>query len=72
MNIVRRIIQEPAVVTGLVGSIISLVIAFGLDLSKEQVGGIMAVTSAVLALVTRALVTPTSKIEGDYSPRHRA
>jgi uncharacterized membrane protein YoaK (UPF0700 family) len=54
-----RIRREPAVVVGLVQSLIALGVAFGLQLSPEQVGAILAVTSAALALVVRSQVTPT-------------
>ena len=54
--------REPALILGLVGAVIALVIAFGLELSSEQVGGIMAGTSALLAVVTRSQVTPVAKV----------
>jgi hypothetical protein len=50
--------REPALFYGLVNAVIALVCAFGLDLSGEQIAGIMAVTSAVLAVITRRAVTP--------------
>lgn len=53
-----RIRNEPALVIGAVQAILALVIAFGFDLSNEQVGAILAVTAALLALVTRSRVTP--------------
>ena len=53
-----RIRNEPALVIGLVQATLALVIAFGLELSEEQVGAVLAVTAAVLALVVRSQVTP--------------
>lgn len=53
--------REPAFIIGLIEAVIALVTAFGLDLSVEQVGGIMAVTTAVLSILTRQLVTPLSR-----------
>lgn len=53
-----RIKSEPAVIAGLVQATLGLLLAFGIDLSQEQVGAIMAVTAAILALVVRANVTP--------------
>lgn len=50
--------QEPALVYGLVNSVIALVASFGLDLSADQIGAVLAVTSALLALATRQAVTP--------------
>lgn len=51
--------REPALFYGLVNTVLALVLAFGVELSTEQTGAILAVTSAVLALVTRANVTPS-------------
>lgn len=51
--------REPALFYGLVNTVLALVLAFGVDLSTEQTGAILAVTSAVLALITRRAVTPT-------------
>lgn len=57
---------EPALVAGAIQALLALVIAFGVPLSDEQVGAILAVTAAVLALAVRASVTPTRQ------PTHRA
>jgi hypothetical protein len=50
--------REPVLFYGLVNALIALVCAFGLDLSPEQIAGILAVTSTGLALITRRVVTP--------------
>lgn len=60
MNVIRR---EPALAAGLVQAVLALLVTFGVDLSQEQVGAILAVTAAVLALVVRAQVSPV-KTEG--------
>lgn len=52
--------REPAVIIGVIQALIALGIGFGLELSPEQVGSILAATAAVLALVTRSQVTPTN------------
>ena len=57
-TILDRIRREPALVTGLVGALIALGVSFGLELSGEQTGAIMALVSAILAVVTRQQVTP--------------
>lgn len=62
--ILDRIRREPALVTGAVGAVLALVVAFGFELSGEQTGAIMALTTAVLGFVTRAKVTPVRE------PRH--
>ena len=64
-TILDRLRREPALVLGLVGALIALGTAFGLDLSKEQTGAITALVVAVLAVVTRQNVTPV------YAAKHR-
>ena len=49
---------EPALIMGLVTAALALVVSFGLDLSVEQVGAIVAVSAAILGVVTRSKVTP--------------
>jgi uncharacterized membrane protein YphA (DoxX/SURF4 family) len=60
-----RIKNEPAVVAGVVQALLGLLLAFGVNLSTEQVGAVMAVTAALLALVVRSQVTPTRKPAGE-------
>ena len=50
--------REPALFLGLIQTVLALVLAFGVDLSTEQTGAILAVTAAALALITRQNVTP--------------
>ncbi len=50
--------REPAMVLALVQAVIVLGVAFGLRLSPEQTGAILAVTAIVLGLITRQKVTP--------------
>lgn len=69
-SIIDRVRREPALVSGLVTAVIALAVAFGLDLSEEQVGSILAVVAAVMALVVRQQVTPTSGGTDDYEARH--
>ena len=57
-TILDRIRREPALVSGLVSAVIALAVSFGLDWTAEQVGAVMAVVAAVLAVVTRQQVTP--------------
>ena len=51
--------REPAAIIGAVQAVIALAITFGLELSAEQVGGILAALAAVLGLITRSQVSPT-------------
>lgn len=53
--------REPAVIIGLVQALLALAVGFGLDITAEQTALILATTAAVLAVVTRSQVTPTSK-----------
>ena len=60
---IDRIRREPVLATALVQAVLTLVVAFGLDLSPEQIGAVLAVTAAVLGLVARSQVTPTAANE---------
>jgi hypothetical protein len=60
-NVLRN---EPVMIQSLVQAILGLFLAFGVSLSNEQVGSIMAVTAVILALLARMFVTPTSKTNG--------
>ena len=61
-TILERVRREPALLLGLIGTTISLLLAFGLHLTDEQVGAIMAVVVSALALVTRQAVTPNVSV----------
>lgn len=50
--------REPALILAAVQAVIALVVSFGLDLTGEQVGALVAVTAAVLGVITRQKVTP--------------
>ena len=69
--IIERVKNEPALLLGLVGAVISLLLAFGWDATPEQQGAIMAAVVALLAVLTRSQVTPTRKVaakEDEDSP----
>jgi len=51
---------EPVLITGLIEALIVLAVAFGVGLTAEQTGAIMAVVAIVTSLVARAFTTPTS------------
>ncbi len=55
--------REPALIVGLVEAMIALVLAFGVGLTADQIGAILAITNIVLAIVTRSQVTPVIKLE---------
>ena len=50
--------REPALILGAINAIITLVAAFGLDLTAEQVAGIMVCSTAILSVIVRQKVTP--------------
>lgn len=50
--------SEPVAFAGLINTVLALLIAFGTHLSTDQVGTIMAVVNAVLAIIVRQSVTP--------------
>jgi hypothetical protein len=43
-----------------VQAVLGLLLAFGVELTTEQTGAILAITAAVLALFVRSQVTPTA------------
>jgi hypothetical protein len=61
-NVVTRLIQrEPVAFQGCVQATLAALVGFGVvDWSTEQVGLMLAVVAAFLALYTRAVVSPTS------------
>jgi hypothetical protein len=60
--------DEPVLLTGLAQAIIALLLAFGISMSQEQVGSIMAVLAVVVAIATRMLVTPNTKVPEPGAP----
>lgn len=53
--------REPALILGAVQAIIALAVSFGLGLTVEQTGAILAATAAVLAVITRSRVSPADQ-----------
>lgn len=50
--------REPALILAAVQAALALVVAFGLNLTAEQVGAILAASAAVLGVITRQHVKP--------------
>ena len=50
--------REPAMILAFVQCVIVLAVSFGLRLSPEQTGAILALTAVVLGLWTRSQVSP--------------
>jgi hypothetical protein len=57
-RIVNTIRTEPVLITGLVQSLLALVVGLGFSLTAGQTGALEAVTTAVLALVAAVSVRP--------------
>ena len=60
MNLSNLWGREPAMVLATMQAILALAIAFGLDLTDEQLGAILAASAAVMGLITRSQVTPVA------------
>jgi len=52
--------REPAAIAAFVAAVIAVAVAFGADLTGEQVGAIMTVVVLALGLLVRSRVTPSS------------
>lgn len=52
---------EPVAVLACIQTILGLVLAFGINVSPEQVGAIMAAAAAILGFLARAQVSPAAK-----------
>ncbi len=68
MTIMQRITREPALITSAVRAVLYCGVLFGLDLTVEQIAGVVLSLEAVLALVTRALSVPASEVVAQQSP----
>lgn len=49
---------EPAVILYAINSAVALLVAYGLDLSSDQVGAVTAIATGVLAAVAAAMTRP--------------
>ena len=54
--------NEPALIVGFVQAMLAVAVSFGLDLSVEQVGAIVAASAAVTSILLRQQVSPTSAL----------
>ena len=50
--------KEPAMILGTIQAILAAVTSFGLQLTTEQIGAIMTVSSMIIGLITRFRVSP--------------
>lgn len=61
MNLLTRLMREPALLIGAIAATVDLAVAFGLHLSAEQVGAVNALAAALGALWLRGRVTPVPR-----------
>ncbi len=54
--------SEPVAIQSVVQTSLGLILAFGVHVTPIQIGAILAVTGSMLALITRQVVTPVSKL----------
>ncbi len=57
----KALLREPAIITALIQEALIAAVAFGVELTPEQMAAVLGVSTALLALVVRALVTPNAK-----------
>ena len=50
--------REPAMILAAIQALLAVAVGFGLDVTPEQVGLILAATAAVIGLITRSRVEP--------------
>jgi len=66
MNALRSLFAaEPALVVGLVSALVTLAVAFGVQLTPDQTHALLAVAGAVMALgafIVRGQVTPNATV----------
>jgi hypothetical protein len=58
-----RLWNEPVMIAAAIRAVILAAVSFGLDVTAEQIATLMVAVEAVLAMVTRALVTPNQLAE---------
>lgn len=56
-------LKEPTLINGCLNSFIALLLSFGLNLSHDQVGSILAFSSILLAVLARTHSTPNVKVD---------
>jgi hypothetical protein len=59
----QRLFNEPVLIGAAIRALIYAAMAFGTPVTVEQLGALMAAVEAVLAVITRALVTPNQLAE---------
>lgn len=58
-----RLLNEPVLIGAAIRAVIYAATAFGFEMKPEQLAALMGAVEAIMALVTRALVTPNQLAE---------
>lgn len=53
--------REPVMVLAVVQTVLACAVSFGADLTADQTAAVLTATAAVLSLVARTKVTPTTE-----------
>lgn len=61
----NRILNEPAMVYACVEAVLAAVLAFGFDLSGEQVATILGIAAVLTGIGTRQMVVPERRVIRD-------
>lgn len=56
----KTLAAEPVAIAALIRAIIVCAVAFGLQLTADQIAAVMVVVELAAAIITRSKVTPTS------------
>lgn len=61
-RIKERILNEPVLVLNAINAIIAIVVAFGIEMTVEQKTAIIGLSTALLNIIARSVVTPVRKL----------
>lgn len=65
-NVKNLVANEPVLVTGLIEALIVLAVAFGFDLTPDQIGAILSAVAIATAVLARMFVTPVAPSERGF------
>lgn len=63
----NRLLNEPVLIGGAIRAVLVAAMAYGFTVTPEQMAATMLAVEAVLALVTRAIVTPNQLAEARHA-----
>jgi len=67
MTLIQRITREPVLIIGVLTAAFGVATVFGVDLTKDQIGAIVVLAGAVMALL-RFITTPASEVVVQRKP----